>query len=252
MMKAVGIIPARYQSTRLPGKPLVDIAGKSMIQHVYENSRRATVLDRVLVATDDERILHAVQAFGGEAVMTSADHSTGSDRIAEVARDLEAEVVVNIQGDEPFVSPRMLEEVVGPLFEDQELPMCTLMHPIPERAYADPSVVKVVTDLAGNALYFSRSLIPYPRVRQGHRAFEHIGIYAYRRQFLLTYTQLPPSPLERSESLEQLRALENGYRIRVLITQATDYIPLSVDTPEDLQRARELARAQARQETRKA
>jgi len=245
-VKAIGIIPARYHSTRLPGKPLVDIAGKPMIQHVYENSRRATVLERVLVATDDPRILKVVQGFGGEAVMTSAEHPTGSDRIAEVARGLDAEVVVNIQGDEPFVSPRMLEEVVGPLFEDPQLPMCTLMHPIPERAYADPGVVKVVTDLKGNALYFSRSLIPYPRVRQGHRAFEHIGIYAYRREFLLTYTQLPPSPLERSESLEQLRVLENGYRLRVVLTQAADYIPLSVDTPEDLQRARDLAREQAR------
>lgn len=246
-MKAVGIIPARYHSTRLPGKPLVDIGGKPMIQHVYENSKRAAVLEKVLVATDDERIMRVVQGFGGEAVMTSSQHPTGSDRIAEVARGLEAEVVVNIQGDEPFVSPRMLEEVVAPLFDDPQLPMCTLMHPIPERSYADPSVVKVVTDLKGNALYFSRSLIPYPRVKQGHRAFEHIGIYAYRRDFLLTYTQLRPSPLERSESLEQLRVLENGYRLRVVATEATDYIPLSVDTPEDLQRARELARERARQ-----
>jgi 3-deoxy-manno-octulosonate cytidylyltransferase (CMP-KDO synthetase) len=241
-MRVAGVIPARYHSTRLPGKPLSDIGGKPMIQHVYENALRASVLDPVLVATDDERIAAAVAGFGGRAVMTSADHQTGSDRIAEVARGLDTEVVVNIQGDEPFVSPRMLEEVVRPLFEDAELPMCTLMNEIPEEAFSDPAVVKVVTDLAGNALYFSRSLIPYPRRREGHRAYEHIGIYAYRREFLLAYTALAPTPLEHAESLEQLRALEHGYRIKVVLTGADDYIPLSVDTPEDLERARTLFR----------
>jgi 3-deoxy-manno-octulosonate cytidylyltransferase (CMP-KDO synthetase) len=241
-MKAVGIIPARYHSTRLPGKPLVDIGGKPMIRRVYESAARAAVLDRVLVATDDERIRAAVQAFGGLAVMTSPDHVTGSDRIAEVARGLEADVVVNIQGDEPFISPTMLEEVVAPLLVDTELPMCTLMHEVPEESWADPNVVKVVTDLAGYALYFSRSLIPYPRRREGHRAYEHIGIYAYRREFLLEYTQMVPTPLERAESLEQLRVLKNGYRLKVVLTRAEDYLPLSVDTPEDLERARELER----------
>ena len=241
-MRAVGIIPARYRSTRLPGKPLSEIGGKPMIQHVYENALRAAVLDQVIVATDDRRIAAAVEGFGGRAVMTSTDHSTGSDRIAEVARGIHSEVVVNIQGDEPFVSPRMLEEVVDPLFQDPELPMCTLMSEIPEEAFADPAVVKVVTDLQGNALYFSRSLIPYPRNREGHKAYEHIGIYAYRREFLLTYTALAPTPLERFESLEQLRVLEHGYRLKVVLTRAADYIPLSVDTPEDLERARKLFR----------
>jgi 3-deoxy-manno-octulosonate cytidylyltransferase (CMP-KDO synthetase) len=241
-VKAAGIIPARYHSTRLPGKPLSDIGGKPMIQHVYENALRASVLDPIIVATDDRRIKAAVEGFGGRAVMTSADHPTGSDRIAEVARGLEAEVVVNIQGDEPFISPRMLEEVVAPLLADPELPMSTLMNEIPEELFGDPSVVKVVTDLEGNALYFSRSLIPYPRNRKGHRAYEHIGIYAYRREFLLTYTALPPTPLERLESLEQLRVLEHGYRLKVVLTQAHDYLPLSVDTPEDLEKARRLFR----------
>jgi 3-deoxy-manno-octulosonate cytidylyltransferase (CMP-KDO synthetase) len=241
-VKAVGIIPARYHSTRLPGKPLSDIGGKPMIQHVYENALRASVLDGVIVATDDRRIVAAVEGFGGRAVMTSADHPTGSDRIAEVARGLAAEIVVNIQGDEPFVSPRMLEEVVAPLEEDPELPMSTLMNEIPEELFGDPSVVKVVTDLKGNALYFSRSLIPYPRNRKGHKAYEHIGIYAYRREFLLAYTALAPTPLERLESLEQLRVLEHGYRLKVVLTQAEDYLPLSVDTPEDLEKARRLFR----------
>jgi 3-deoxy-manno-octulosonate cytidylyltransferase (CMP-KDO synthetase) len=245
-MRAAGIIPARYHSTRLPGKPLSDIGGKPMIQHVYENALQASVLDAVLVATDDERIAEAVGAFGGRAVMTSAEHPTGSDRIAEVARGLDVEVVVNIQGDEPFISPRMLEEVVRPLFEDAELPMCTLMNEIPEEVFGDPAVVKVVTDLAGNALYFSRSLVPYPRRREGHKAYEHIGVYAYHREFLLAYTALEPTPLERAESLEQLRVLEHGYRIKVVLTGAGDYIPLSVDTPEDLERARELLRQRSK------
>jgi 3-deoxy-manno-octulosonate cytidylyltransferase (CMP-KDO synthetase) len=240
--KAVGIIPARYHSSRLPGKPLSDIGGKPMIQHVYENALRASVLDAVIVATDDARIVAAVEGFGGRAAMTSPDHPTGSDRIAEVARGLEAEVVVNIQGDEPFISPRMLEEVVAPMLEDPQLPMCTLMNEIPEESFGDPSVVKVVTNLNGDALYFSRSLIPYPRNREGHKAFEHIGIYAYRREFLLTYTAMAATPLERFESLEQLRVLEHGHRLKVVLTRAYDYIPLSVDTPEDLEKARRLYR----------
>jgi 3-deoxy-manno-octulosonate cytidylyltransferase (CMP-KDO synthetase) len=241
-VKVLGVIPARYASTRLPGKPLVDILGRPMIQLVYENAARARSLERLIVATDDERILAAVEAFGGQARLTSLEHNTGTDRVAEVAAGLEAEVVVNIQGDEPFVEPGMIDEIVQPLLDDPELPMCTSMHEVSDPAdFPNPNVVKVVVDLSGQALYFSRSLIPYPRKREGHRVFEHIGLYAYRREFLLKYARLPQTPLEKLESLEQLRALEHGYRIRVVETRQS-YIPLSVDTPEDLERARALAR----------
>jgi len=241
-VKVLGVIPARYASTRLPGKPLVDILGRPMIRLVYENAARARTLERLIVATDDERILEAVEAFGGRARLTSREHNTGTDRVAEMAGGLEAEVVVNIQGDEPFVEPGMIDEIVQPLLDDPELPMCTSMHQVTDPAdFANPNVVKVVVDLAGHALYFSRSLIPYPRKREGHRVFEHIGLYAYRRDFLLSYARLPQTPLEKLESLEQLRALEHGYRIRVVETRQS-YIPLSVDTPEDLEKARVLAR----------
>ena len=241
-MRVVGVIPARYASTRLPGKPLVDIMGKTMIQHVYENAARSKTLEQLIVATDDERIMAAVAAFGGRAVLTSRDHNTGTDRVAEVVRGLDVEVVVNIQGDEPFVRPGMIDEVVQPLLDDPDLPMCTSMHEITDKEdFDNPNVVKTVVDLAGNALYFSRSLVPYPRKSEGHRAFEHIGMYAYRKDFLLKYAGLPQTPLEKLESLEQLRVLEHGYRLRVVETRQ-DYIPLSVDTPEDLERARALAR----------
>ena len=241
-MKVLGVIPARYASTRLPGKPLLDILGQPMIRLVYESAARARTLERLIVATDDERILAAVEAFGGQARLTSTEHNTGTDRVAEMAGGLEAEVVVNIQGDEPFVEPGMIDEIVQPLLDDPELPMCTSMHQVTDPAdFANPNVVKVVVDLAGHALYFSRSLIPYPRKSEGHRVYEHIGLYAYRRDFLLRFARLPQTPLEKLESLEQLRALEHGYRIRVVETRQS-YIPLSVDTLEDLERARALAR----------
>jgi 3-deoxy-manno-octulosonate cytidylyltransferase (CMP-KDO synthetase) len=241
-VRVVGVIPARYASTRLPGKPLQEILGKPMVQHVYERAARSKTLGEVIVATDDERIATAVKGFGGRAVLTSADHATGTDRVAEVARGLEVEIVVNIQGDEPFVHPGMIDEVVQPLLDDPALPMCTSMHEIADPAdFSNPNVVKVVVDLAGNALYFSRSLIPYPRKKDGHRVFEHIGMYAYRKEFLLQYADMPQTPLEKLESLEQLRVLEHGYRLRVVETRQ-DYIPLSVDTQEDLERARILAR----------
>jgi 3-deoxy-manno-octulosonate cytidylyltransferase (CMP-KDO synthetase) len=245
-MNVVGIIPARYHSTRLEGKPLVDILGQPMIQHVYEGARRSASLRDVIVATDDQRIQRVVEGFGGKAVLTSHSHPTGTDRVAEVARSLEADVVVNIQGDEPFIQPGMIDEVVAPLADDVEIPLCTAMHEVIDRGdFSNPNVVKVVVDEAGFALYFSRSLIPYPRNAQGHRVFEHIGIYAYRRDFLLEFAQLAPTPLERSESLEQLRALEHGRRIRVVLTRQP-YVPLSVDTPEDLEKARMLAKERLR------
>ena len=242
-MRVVGIIPARYHSTRLEGKPLADIDGRPMVHHVYANANKSSVLDDVIVATDDNRIKDAVERFGGKAVLTSKDHSTGTDRIAEGAQNLDVQVVVNIQGDEPFVRPGMLDEVVNPLLEDRNIPMGTLMHEISKEDFDNPNVVKVVTDKAGFALYFSRSLIPYPRYQEEHRAFEHIGIYSYQKDFLLAFSKLEPTPLEKSESLEQLRALENGFRIKVILTK--DYIPFSVDTQEDLERARIFAKTLA-------
>lgn len=242
-MQALGVIPARYGSTRLEGKPLVDIIGKPMIQHVYENVTRSSILDDVIVATDDSKIKKVVEGFGGKAVLTSPDYTTGTDRVAEIARNLDVQVVVNIQGDEPFINPEMINEVAEPLLRDKNILMGTLMHEIKnEEDLSNPNVVKVVTDKSGFALYFSRSLIPYPRRSEGHRAFEHIGVYSYQKDFLLKFAELKPTPLETSESLEQLRALENGYRIKVVLTKQK-YIALSVDTPEDLEKARVFAKS---------
>jgi 3-deoxy-manno-octulosonate cytidylyltransferase (CMP-KDO synthetase) len=240
-MGVIGVIPARYRSTRLPGKPLADILGKPMVQWVYESAIRSELLDDVVVATDDERVLRAVAEFGGRGEMTSARHTTGTDRVAEIAKKRDAGIVVNIQGDEPFIEPDMIDEVVRPLLEDGNVPMSTLKHEIlEEEDLHNPNVVKVVTDESGFALYFSRSLIPFPRHRENHRAYEHIGLYAFRRSFLLEYARMKPTFLERTESLEQLRALERGFRIKVVETRGK-YIPLSVDTEEDLEKARRLA-----------
>lgn len=238
----VAVIPARYGSTRLPGKPLALIGGKPMIQHVYERAVRAQGIERVIVATDDERIYKTVQGFGGAVVMTRADHPTGTDRIAEVAATLTADVIVNIQGDLASFAPGMIEAAVAPL----PATMSTLKTPITDEAeWCNPNVVKVVTDRNGYALYFSRSPIPFHREETadgGRRSanrllgYRHIGLYVYRRDFLLTFTRLPPTPLEEAEKLEQLRALEWGYQIRVV---ETDRPVVEVDTPEDLRRARE-------------
>jgi 3-deoxy-manno-octulosonate cytidylyltransferase (CMP-KDO synthetase) len=235
--KIVAIIPARYASTRFPGKPLADLGGKPMIQHVCERAMRADCIDEVLVATDDERIQRAVEAFGGTAVITG-DHPSGTDRIARVAAELEADIVVNIQGDEPLVDPAMIDRVVAPLLDDPSLPMATIAARLTdEEELRDPGVVKVVADRRGRALYFSRSVIPFPRDAEVAAAAycKHIGVYAYRRDFLLEFASRDPSPLERAEGLEQLRALEHGDRIQVVITE---YDTVGVDTPEDLETAR--------------
>jgi 3-deoxy-manno-octulosonate cytidylyltransferase (CMP-KDO synthetase) len=243
--KVVGIIPARYGSTRLPGKALRLILGKPMVQRVYERARLARGLSLVWVATDDERIAGAVKSFGGQAVMTSPDHPSGTDRLAEATRTIDADIVVNVQGDQPFLDPVMIDEAVQPLLDDPSLPMATLMHPVhrPEDLQ-DPSVVKVVVDLAGNALYFSRSLIPYPRQALAHPVYEHVGLYVYRREFLQKLAQLPPAPLEKIESLEQLRVLEHGFRLRVVETRCRDHAfsGFSVDTEQDLVRAETMLR----------
>jgi 3-deoxy-manno-octulosonate cytidylyltransferase (CMP-KDO synthetase) len=240
MGSVVAIIPARYESTRLPGKPLADLRGQPMIRRVYERTARAAGVDRVLVATDDARIRAAVESFGGEAVMTRSDHPTGTDRIAEVAAALDAEVVVNVQGDLPLLDPDMVAAAVAPMRADENLPMATLKTPIRDRGEMDnPNVVKVVTDRAGFALYFSRSPIPFWRdgAEGDILAYRHIGLYVYRRDFLLSFARLEPTPLERAERLEQLRALERGFRIKVV--EVSD-AAVEVDTMEDLERARAL------------
>lgn len=251
-MAIVAIIPARFASTRLPGKPLSDIHGKPMIQHVYERARAARGPSRVLVATDDERVAAAVRGFGGEAVMTSPLHETGTDRLAEAVRGTDAEIVVNVQGDEPMLDPRGIELALAPLLEEPALEIATLSLPL---AGADEmlssAVVKVVTDARGDALYFSRSPIPFVRlgaatepraaaaaaVAQG-LARKHVGLYVYRRAALLRFAGLPPSELERAEGLEQLRALQHGMRIRVVA--ASGEAAVAVDTAEDLERVRAL------------
>jgi 3-deoxy-manno-octulosonate cytidylyltransferase (CMP-KDO synthetase) len=239
-MRVIGVIPARYHSTRLEGKALADILGRSMVQHVYERARQARHLDDVFVATDDERIRRAVTDFGGRAVMTSTEHRSGTDRVAEAVAALDADVVVNIQGDEPMLDPVMLEEVVEPFHRGTPAALVTLKKEVfTEAEFADPGVVKVVTNPSGMALYFSRSLIPCPRHRTAHfQVFEHVGVYAYTRECLLRFAALPASPLEEIESLEQLRALENGIAILVVETRSRVQT-ISVDTPADLERVRE-------------
>lgn len=248
-MSIIAVIPARYASSRFPGKPLIPILGKTMVQRVYERTAQAACIDRVVVATDDSRIAEEVERFGGEVQMTRADHATGTDRLAEVAARLDADLVVNVQGDEPLIDPRMIEAAVAPLAEDSGIPMGTLKTPLLSwQEYRDPNVVKVVTDKRGFALYFSRAPIPYPRdlvpdapgvLPAAFGLFRHVGLYVYRRDFLITFAGLPSSPLENLEKLEQLRALEHGHAIRVV---ETDLVSLGVDTPEDLARVEEYLR----------
>lgn len=245
-MRVTVVIPARYASTRFPGKPLADLCGKPMIQWVYERSALCKSIDKVLVATDDERIAAAVDGFGGDVAMTRADHPTGTDRLAEVAESLDTDLVVNVQGDEPLIDPAMIEAAVKPLLDDPSILMGTLKTPLTSYAeYTNPNVVKVVTDARGFALYFSRAAIPHARDFskelserwQELATAKHVGLYAYRREFLLQYPKLAPTPLEQQECLEQLRALEHGVRIHVA---ATNLVGHGVDTPEDLEAVKRL------------
>jgi 3-deoxy-manno-octulosonate cytidylyltransferase (CMP-KDO synthetase) len=236
-MKIIGIIPARYSATRLPGKPLADICGKPLIQYVYEQARKSKLLEDVIVATDDERILEAVEKFGGKAVMTSPTHPSGTDRCAEVARKIDCDFVVNIQGDEPLIPPEVIDKVAEALKEStDETPMTSAATIANEEERENSNVVKVVTDQKGIALYFSRSPIPFYR-NPVAPTLRHIGIYGYRKDFLLKFVSLPQTPLEKTESLEQLRALEHGFKIKIVLV---DYSPVGVDTPEDLERVRKL------------
>jgi len=235
-VRAVGIIPARYASTRLPGKPLLSDTGKPLIQHVYEQAQQPAALSALYVATDDRRILDAVHSFGGKAVMTSPAHRCGTDRIAEAARNIDADIIVNIQGDEPDIDPAAIDAVVQLLARDPELAIATAATRCWETAqFLNPHVVKAVVDCRGRALYFSRSPIPGSKVppateRLPQPFLWHMGLYAYRKSFLMAYAQLPDSRLEATEELEQLRALEAGHAIGVVVA---DYRPSGIDTPED-------------------
>ncbi|MCG6921151.1 MAG: 3-deoxy-manno-octulosonate cytidylyltransferase [Acidobacteria bacterium] len=250
MTKVAGLIPARFSSNRLPGKVLVPILGKPMIQRVYERVLQAEVLDVILVGTDDERVAEVVRGFGGRVVLTSPEHPSGTDRLAEMVQRpdsgvADADIVVNIQADQPFMDPRMIEEAVRPLLDDPDLPMATLRRPISRPGdLEDPAVVKVVVDHQGDALYFSRSRIPNPCTDVPHPVFKHVGLYVYRRDFLIRLSELRPTLLERVESLEQLRVLEHGHKIRVVETQTDDHEfgGFSVDTREDLTRAESMLR----------
>jgi 3-deoxy-manno-octulosonate cytidylyltransferase (CMP-KDO synthetase) len=241
-LQIVAVIPARFASTRLPGKPLADIDGRPMIEHVYRRAAASTAVSRVIVATDDLRIAGVVTGFGGEVRLTSPDHVSGTDRLAEVAASLDCDVVVNVQGDEPLLDPRAIAEAVAP-FDDRSISMTTLYRRIESPGeLSDPNVVKVVVDRAGFALYFSRAPIPHVRDPRGGwpPLYRHIGLYAYRRTALMVLASLEPTPLERAESLEQLRALEHGIRIK---TVETSYDSLGVDTLEDLEQVRRLLAA---------
>jgi 3-deoxy-manno-octulosonate cytidylyltransferase (CMP-KDO synthetase) len=248
-MKVTAVIPARYGSTRFEGKPLADILGKPMIRHVYERVSRSRLVRDVIVATDDQRIYEAVREFGGHVVMTDTGHPSGTDRVAEVAERLKSEIILNVQGDEPLIRASLIDKAVRPLLDDRSLMMATLMTRLKDvKDWLNPNVVKVVTDRKGMALYFSRSPIPFPRdfnIRGQSATFpgdqkdlpgifyKHIGVYVYRREFLLKLSRMQPTPLEKSEKLEQLRVLENGFRIKVV---AVNDEPPCVDTPEDLRK----------------
>jgi 3-deoxy-manno-octulosonate cytidylyltransferase (CMP-KDO synthetase) len=236
----VAVIPARYGSSRLPGKPLSQINGTPMVIWVWRNVRRSSLIGRVIVATDDERIAAVVREAGGEAMLTSPDHPSGTDRVAEVAGRVRAAIYINVQGDLPFVSAADLDALVAPMLAEPRLPMATLATPLlTDEEWSNPNVVKVVCNSRRDALYFSRASIPWPRAGgRPQTALRHMGVYGYRRSFLLKFAGLKPGVLERIESLEQLRVLENGYRIRVAAAASAS---LEIDTPADLAQAQEVA-----------
>ena len=239
-MEVIGVIPARYSSTRFEGKVLADINGKPMIQHVWEQAKQAKILDEVIIACDNEKVESVASGFGAKTVFTSKSHLSGTDRIAEVVNPLEIKVVVNIQADEPLIQPIMIDMVARTLLENKGISMATLRKRIDDTALInDPNVVKVVVDKNDFAIYFSRSVIPYLAQNSDVKEpvyYKHIGLYAYTKDFLFTFKNLPASGLEKTEKLEQLRALEEGFRIKVLETK---HDTIGVDTPEDLERVKE-------------
>ena len=232
-MTILAVIPARWASTRLPGKPLIEIKGKPMVQHVWENAKKSKLIDEVLVATDDKRVFDCVTGFGGKAVMTEKKHQSGTDRIGELAKKIKCDIIVNIQGDEPFISPTNIDKAIQPLLTDKKLNVSTLCFKIKDKKeITDPNVVKAVMDNNNNALYFSRNPVPY--YRDGNKKvnyYKHIGLYVYRKNYLLKLIRLKQTKAEKAEKLEQLRILESGERIKVVVTK-TDSI--SIDTRADL------------------
>ncbi|WP_291255013.1 3-deoxy-manno-octulosonate cytidylyltransferase [Fusobacterium sp.] len=236
-MKFLGVIPSRYASTRLEGKPLKDICGHTMVEWVYKRAKLSD-LDEVVVATDDERIYKEVERFGGKVVLTRKDHENGTSRIAEVCEKYEDyDVIVNIQGDEPLIEKDMINSIINSFKEDESIPMSTLKYKLETMEdIENPNYVKVITDKNGYAIYFSRSVIPYPRKLNLQNYYKHVGIYGYKRDFVIEYAKMEPTALELSESLEQLRAIENGYKIKVM---ETPYKILGVDTQEELEKVRE-------------
>lgn len=236
-MKFLGVIPSRYASTRLEGKPLKDICGHTMVEWVYKRALKSK-LDGVVVATDDERIVDEVKSFGGNVILTRKDHINGTSRIAEVCETYtDYDVIVNIQGDEPLIEPDMINSIIDSFIEDNTIPMSTLKYKLTDMAEIEnPNAVKIVTDKNDFAIYFSRSVIPYPRNLNMDNYYKHVGIYGYKRDFVMEYAKMASTPLELSESLEQLRVLENGYKIKVL---ETPYKIIGVDTQEELERVRE-------------
>jgi len=242
-MKAIGVIPARYASTRLKAKVLVDLLGKPLIQHVWERARQAKRLDELLIAADDERVKTVCEGFGAKVVMTSPDCASGSDRIFEAVKDLNAAYILNIQGDEPLIDPGIIDNLVTTLWKEKQAPVATVMKRIDkEEDLANPNVVKVVVDKKGYALYFSRSIMPFNRETAAFNTliyYKHLGIYGYQKSFLMSFKKLPKSMLEETEKLEQLRVLEAGYKIKMI---ETDKETLSVDTAEDLEKVKSILR----------
>lgn len=234
-MKILCVIPSRIRSTRLARKPLLPIQGKPMVQWTYENASRCGMLSDVIVATDDTEIANVITGIGGKVVMTDPEIQTGSERVAAVAEQYpDMDVIINLQGDEPFIKPIMLEQLVSPYLQGEMPEMTTLAYPLEKDKYTSPGSVKVITDLKGNALYFSRAPIPYYRTEHTAPVYNHMGLYAFRRDFLMLYKTLPQTPLELTESLEQLRVLENGYKIRVCLTTEKT---LEINTPEEYAQA---------------
>ncbi|MFH0731987.1 MAG: 3-deoxy-manno-octulosonate cytidylyltransferase [Candidatus Omnitrophota bacterium] len=239
-MKSIGIIPARYAATRFDGKVLANLHGKPVIQHVWENAKKAHTLDDLIIAADDDRIIKVVESFGAKAISTAKEHPSGTDRLREIVNPLDVDIVVNIQADEPFVQSSMIDGLVAALLQDENIVMATLMKKIDNQEdISNPNVVKVVVDKDNFALYFSRAAIPVYRESSTGVYYKHIGLYSYTKDFLFTFANLPLSNLEKAEKLEQLRALENGYRIKVL---ETSYETIGIDTPQDLEKAKTLLR----------
>lgn len=236
-MKVVGVIPARYKSTRFEGKPLVEICGKTMIQRVYEQAQKAKMIDEIYIATDDERIRTKAESFGAKVIMTSPEHVSGTDRIAEAIGNIDCDIVINVQGDEPLINPEVLNALATAMIREPDIPMATLIISIKDmKEIQDPNVVKVVKDKNGFALYCSRAMIPFSRDGNWTNMFKQIGIYAYRRDFLLKFASMEPTTYENIEKLEQLRALENGYKLK---TVGTNFDSIGVDIPEDVKKVEE-------------